>query len=205
MSLRYFYEENPELHVIAAGLLLEFALKGISFPVGRIQIIHMNPMTFREFLAARGNELLAEQIKKPESKLPEIVINKINHELLNYCIVGGMPECVNTFISTGGFIDVLQVQSDLISTFRQDFAKYSGHSDKRCLNTVLSSVAKKSGEQIKYSRLSEDFTNPTIKKAFDYWKWPGCSRGFERPHHPGSRLVQALRKKYSKPFFSTLV
>jgi predicted AAA+ superfamily ATPase len=59
------------------------------------------------------------------------------------------------------------MQTDLLATFRQDFSKYAGYSDKRCLNSVLSSVASKVGEQIKYANLAEDYTNPTIKKAFD--------------------------------------
>jgi predicted AAA+ superfamily ATPase len=167
MALRYFYEENPEMHVIAAGSLLEFALKDISFPVGRIQTLTMHPMTFEEFLLANGKELLAEKIKQPDNPFSEAVINRINNEMYDYFIVGGMPECVATFISTSSFIDVIQIQTDLISAFRQDFAKYSGHSDRRCLNSVLNSVAQKVGEQIKYARLSEDFTNPTIKKAFE--------------------------------------
>jgi len=167
MALRYFYEENPDLHIIAAGSLLEFAFKDISFPVGRLQTLVMHPMTFEEFLLATGKELLAEKIKQPDNPFSEAVINRINNEMYNYFIVGGMPECVATFASTGSFVDVIQLQADLISAFRQDFAKYSGHSDRRCLNSVLNSVAKKVGEQIKYARLSEDFTNPTIKKAFE--------------------------------------
>ena len=167
MALRYFYEENPDLHIIAAGSLLEFAFRDISFPVGRLQMLFMHPMTFEEFLLATGKELLAEKLKQPDNPFSEVVIKRINNEMYNYFIVGGMPECVATFASTGSFIDVIQLQTDLISAFRQDFAKYSGHSDRRCLNSVLNSVAKKVGEQIKYASLSEDFTNPTIKKAFE--------------------------------------
>lgn len=155
------------MHVIAAGSLLEFALKDISFPVGRLQTLTMHPMTFEEFLLATGKELLAEKIKQHNNTFSEAVINRINNEMYNYFIVGGMPECVAIFASTNSFVDVIQLQTDLISAFRQDFAKYSGHSDRRCLNSVLNSVAKKVGEQIKYARLSEDFTNPTIKKSFE--------------------------------------
>ncbi|NLF41629.1 MAG: AAA family ATPase, partial [Bacteroidales bacterium] len=146
MSLRYFHEEIPELHLIAAGSLLEFALNNISFPVGRLQILNMFPLTFNEFLIATGKELLAEKINQPGSQFSESVINMINNEMYNYFIIGGMPECVDTFINTGSFIDVINTQSDLIATFRQDFAKYAGHSDKRCLHSVLNSVARKTGE-----------------------------------------------------------
>jgi uncharacterized protein len=167
MSLRYFYEEMPGLHLIAAGSLLEFALKDISFPVGRLQILYMHPMTFEEFLLATGKEMLAERIRDPEKSISESAIQLINEEMYNYFLVGGMPESVKVFIDTGSFIETFNIQSDLIATMRQDFSKYAGHSDKRCLNAVLSSVAKKTGEQIKYAHLSEDFSNPTLKKAFE--------------------------------------
>ncbi len=167
MSLRYFYEQNPKLHVIAAGSLLEFALQNISFPVGRLQMLYMQPMTFEEFLIANGKKLLSNEIKQHNRQLSDTVIKLVNTEIYNYFIVGGMPECVKTFVNSGSFVDVINIQSDLIATFRQDFSKYAGHSDKRCLNSVLDSVAGKIGEQIKYSKLAENYTNSTIKKAFE--------------------------------------
>lgn len=167
MALRYFFEQNPKLHLIAAGSLIEFALKDISFPVGRIQTMVMYPMTFIEFLVATGNDLLAGKISDAHENLSDTVVEIINKELYNYFIIGGMPECVQTYIDTGSLIDVVQVQTDLITTFRQDFSKYAGHSDKRCLNSVLSSISGRIGKQIKYSHLSEDFSQPTIKKAFE--------------------------------------
>ena len=167
MSLRYFYEQNPDLHVIAAGSLLEFALKDISFPVGRLQIISMQPMTFEEFLIACDKSIIAEKIINSKKSLSENIIQTINNELNKYFIIGGMPECVSTYIRTNSFIETTKTQADLIITFRQDFSKYAGHSDKRCLNSVLNSVAQKVGEQIKYSQLSNDFSNPTIKKAYE--------------------------------------
>lgn len=166
MALRYFYEENPELHVIAAGSLLEFALRDISFPVGRLQMLFMQPMNFEEFLVAIGKELLVERLTQTGTQLPDNVLQMINNEMYNYFIVGGMPECVRTFVNTGSFVETINIQTDLIATFRQDFSKYAQYADKRCLNSVLSSVAQRTGEQIKYSKLDENFTNPTIKKAF---------------------------------------
>ena len=167
MALRYFYEQIPDLHVISAGSLLEFALEEISFPVGRLQMLHMEPMTFEEFLIANDKELLAEKIKQPNIHLSPSVLEIVNNELYKYYIIGGMPECVKIFADTGSLLDPISIQSDLIATFRQDFSKYAGHSDKRCLNSVLSSVASRIGEQIKYSQLAENYSNPTIKKAFE--------------------------------------
>ncbi len=167
LALRYFYEQLPELHIIAAGSLLEFSLKEISFPVGRVQLLNMHPMNFYEFLLATNKELLAEiVIKKPE-KLSNNIHQLLNDELKNYFFIGGMPECVNSYALNKSMPDVFNIQSDLINTFRQDFSKYAAHSDKRCINNVLSSLAQQVGSQIKYAHLAEGFTNPTIKKAFD--------------------------------------
>jgi predicted AAA+ superfamily ATPase len=78
-----------------------------------------------------------------------------------------MPECVNSYAKNKSFHDVFDIQFDLINTFRQDFSKYATHSDKRCLNSVLLTIPQKIGSQIKYAHLAENFTNPTIKKAFE--------------------------------------
>ena len=167
MSLRYFYEEKPDLHVIAAGSLLEFVLGEIRFPVGRLQVLYMHPMTFDEFLLATNKELLAHKIKSCKEPIAESITELVNKEMYKYFLVGGMPECVDTFVKTNSYLEVAKVQEDLLATYRQDFSKYAGHSDKRCLDTVLTSVARKAGEQIKYTKLSDEFTSPTIKKAFD--------------------------------------
>lgn len=165
-SLRYFYEEIPELHLIAAGSLLEFALNQISFPVGRVEIISMHPMNFYEFLIAAGQQVLAEE-------LCNYTINSQSYhefaleELRKYFFVGGMPECVRTFVETESFIEVQKIQNNLLEAFKQDFSKYSGRADKRCLLEVLISIAKNVGKQTKYTSLTDNFSIPTIKNAYD--------------------------------------
>ncbi|MFQ5652015.1 MAG: ATP-binding protein [bacterium] len=167
MALRYFYEEFPELHVIAAGSLLEFAFKDISFPVGRIQISSLYPLNFVEFLQAAGKTLAAEIVQTAPAPQPDSVHRMLLEEVRKYLFVGGMPECVLAYVRTGRLRDALEVQADLVNTFRQDFSKYAPLADKRCLNAVFSSTARNVGKQIKYTNLGEGFTNPTIKKAFD--------------------------------------
>lgn len=167
MSLRYFYEQIQLLHVIAAGSLLEFALNDISFPVGRVQMENMHPMTFGEYLMAMGKEMVASAITQANTEFSPTVIDSINRELQSYFLVGGMPECVATFRKSQSYLEVAQIQADLMAAFRQDFSKYAGHSDKRCLDAVLNSVAQSVGEQIKYARLANEFSQPTIKKAFE--------------------------------------
>jgi len=167
MALRYFYEEMPELHVIAAGSLLEFAIKDISFPVGRVQFMNMYPMTFAEYLIATGKEKAAETILSVPQELPDAVHQMLLDELRNYLFVGGMPECVAVYSQSGKFNSAFDVQAELVDSFRQDFSKYAQYSDKRCLNAVLINTAKSVGQQIKYARLTDSFSVPTIKKALD--------------------------------------
>jgi len=166
-SLRYFYEQMSDLHVIAAGSLLEFALGNISFPVGRVQLINMYPMNFQEFLMATGNEPAAQLIHDVPKVVPESIHFMLIGELKKYFFVGGMPECVKTYVKTQSLNEVFEIQSDLLSTFRQDFLKYTPRIDTNCLNSVLTSIPQKIGQQIKYSSLAEGYSNPTIKKAFD--------------------------------------
>ncbi|MCK5147859.1 ATP-binding protein [bacterium] len=167
MALRYFYEDMPELHVIAAGSLLEFALKDISFPVGRVQTFTMHPLSFVEFLHAVGKPGQAELLTQPPQKLSDTVHQALLDGVRTYMFVGGMPECVQRYAESGKMRDAFTVQADLINTFRQDFLKYAPLADKQCLNAVLTSVAGRAGQQIKYARLAEGFSNPTIKKAFN--------------------------------------
>lgn len=165
-SMRYFYEDMPELHLIAAGSLLEFSFDTISFPVGRIKFLNMHPLTFAEFLLAQGKENLAEIIISEIQDLSDSIHNLLIDELRNFFFVGGMPESVLCYLNNQSLIDSLKVQNDLILTYQEDFAKYHPKVDKLCLNQVLISVAQKVGFQIKYSKLTENFSNPTISKAF---------------------------------------
>ena len=167
MALRYFYEEMPELHIIAAGSLLEFALAEISFPVGRVQFLNTFPMTFAEYLLAIGKDKLAKTLFSEDSIFSETVHQMLLSELRNYFFVGGMPECVKTYTETKKLIKVSEIQRDLIETFKADFSKYATHADKRCLNSVLTNTARMVGRQIKYTRLADGFTPPTNKKAFE--------------------------------------
>lgn len=167
MALRYFYEEMPDLHVIAAGSLLEFAMKDISFPVGRVQMMTMTPMNFFEFLNATGKEKAADLLLSAPEKLPDALHNLLLDSLRQYMFVGGMPECVEIWLKTNSFTNVFECQANLIETFRQDFSKYAPYADKRSLNHVLAMVAKNTGNQIKYTQLSAEHTGPTNKKAFE--------------------------------------
>ena len=168
MALRYFFEEMPELHVVAAGSLLEFAFDQISIPVGRVQYLHVHPMTFREYLVATGKEAMADWIEKhPAPATATTAHEQILKELRNYFFVGGMPECVKVWRDTASMQTVGEVQTEIIASYRDDFAKYTPKVNPSCLDAVLISVAKDVGEQLKYTRLDGSHSGPTNHRAFE--------------------------------------
>jgi len=167
LALRYLYEECPDLHVIAAGSLLEFAFRDISFPVGRVQFLAVEPMSFAEYLLAVGKERASELVRGPPKLLPDAVHRMLLGEVRKYMFVGGMPECVAAYVRTGSLREAFAVQAELASTYRADFAKYSPSCDSRCLDAVLLATARTVGQQVKYTRLADGFSGPTIKKAVD--------------------------------------
>ena len=167
MSLRYFFEHMPEQHVVAAGSLLEMAMGESSFPVGRIQWIEMYPMNFVEYLLATGRDEAAEVVTSEPRKVAEPIHELLLDELKTYSFIGGMPESVEAYRDTKSVVECLDVQRELIESFRQDFLKYRPKVDPSCLNAVLHGAAQRVGKQIIYARLSDDYSSPTIKRAFE--------------------------------------
>lgn len=128
-SLKYFCENMPGLHVIAAGSLLGVALRkeGISFPVGKVDRIEMYPMSFEEFVIADGGEKYIDGINKMpfEREIPEIYTVPFEKYLRNYYIVGGMPEVVQTWIDTHDYKEVEEVQDRILKDYADDFGKHT--------------------------------------------------------------------------------
>ncbi|WP_027303392.1 ATP-binding protein [Rudanella lutea] len=164
MSLRYFYEELPQLHLIAAGSLLDFTFRNIPYPVGRVEFDTLHPLTFAEFLLARDKAMLLDVIRSDEP-VSAVVENLIYDELQQYFIVGGMPECVKQYVDKESFTSVIALQQDLLYAFRQDFRKYQPQVNTDCLNDVLQNSIQLIGSQTQYSKLSDRFSNPTIKQG----------------------------------------
>ncbi len=166
-ALRYFYEEMPELHVVAAGSLLEFALKDASFPVGRVQFLNLYPLCFAEYLEAIGNAPAAAAVLGNPADISPVVHELLREELKRYFFIGGMPAAVNAFKENGSLRDAFEVQGEIAESYRMDFAKYTPQVDRYCLDSVFTSLAQSVGQQIKYARLGEGYGNPTLKKAFE--------------------------------------
>ncbi len=166
-SLRYFYEDKKELHLIAAGSLLDFEFRNQPFPVGRVDVMSLTPMTFYEFLLARKKDSIANILNDKPTILPEVVTGILNEEINNYFVVGGMPECVQSFVNNQNFNDVQEIQDNLLYAYEQDFKKYKPAVDGDALNDILEKSASLISNQIIYTHLSDRFSSPTIKKGVE--------------------------------------
>ena len=157
--LRYLYEDTPELHVIAAGSLLEFALQRVSTPVGRLSFTYVRPMSFEEFLIATGRSGLNQQRPTLEfanktSQVPEPIHDALREALREYFIVGGMPACVAEFQKTQNFFKVREIQTDIVQTYLSDVRKYTkGDAQITNVGEVLSNSFSFVGKQISYTAL----------------------------------------------------
>ena len=170
-KLRWFAEELPELPVVAAGSLLEFALRDFahSMPVGRIQYAHLEPLTFSEFLAAHEQAVLHERLERhqPGRPLAEAVHRQATTWYDRFAMVGGMPAVVAQDVGGAAAELCRSVQRDLIQTFRDDFAKYARRLDHRLLDPVLLAVAASLGSKLVYSRVGEGVKLQHAKRALE--------------------------------------
>ena len=154
--LRYFYEQYPELHIIAAGSLLEFALEELpSFGVGRIHSLYMYPFCFSEFLKAMDNAPLAAAVDKasPSAPLPDIVHNRLLQFLRAFMIIGGMPAVVKKYAETKSFVECQKILAELITSYRDDFAKYRRRIPSSRIDAVFLSVAAQTQGKFMFSKV----------------------------------------------------
>ncbi|MGR3220942.1 MAG: ATP-binding protein [Candidatus Anammoxibacter sp.] len=169
--LRFFYEEHPEIDVIAAGSLLEVLIadKGFSFPVGRIEFAYLFPLTFAEFLMAIEEDELLDFLNSlaPDSKIPKPIHNKCMQLLSMFLFVGGMPEVVSTYVSTGDHVRVNKIKQDLLQSFYEDMWKYNAPQEVRRLESVFKACSLSIGQRIKYEKFVGNYDSKTVKKAIE--------------------------------------
>ena len=125
-SLKYFYENAPQYHIVCAGSLLGIALhQGTSFPVGKVDFLKLYPLSFKEFLMATGKEGYAELIDKRDYQMISGFKQTYIESLKHYYFVGGMPEAVQCFVETGDFNEVRAIQRRILVAYEQDFSKHA--------------------------------------------------------------------------------
>lgn len=169
-SLRFFYENMPGLHVIAAGSLLEFALTELpSFGVGRIRSLFMYPMSFNEFLLAHQRDQFVDLINQAS---PDNPINPVFHEMLTdyyrkFQLTGGMPEVVKLVVENKSLLDGLNALDDLTLSVRDDFSKYRKRVPESRIREVFASIVEQAGAKFVYSNVIAKASLPQIKEALE--------------------------------------
>jgi len=177
-ALRYFLEDTPEIPVIAAGSLLEFALSKHTFsmPVGRIEYHHLSPMTFREFLDAIDPALCAYlDDLVADSNLPTSAHKRLAARQRQYLCVGGLPEAVLTFAETGSMEEVKRVHRSILNTYEDDFSKYATQDRLSLLQRVFRLIPRFVSQKVKYVNYSREARSRDVKAAIDMLAKAGVS------------------------------
>lgn len=206
-KLRWFYEECPELPVVAAGSLLEFVLEDHTFsmPVGRVSYMHLEPLSFEEFLLARDKEVLYNYLLDfqfgERGEIPKAIHDQFLAHFKEYTFVGGMPAVVSSWVEEQSFSKVHQIQNDLLATYRDDFTKYGKRIAPDKLDEIMMSVPQKLGQKYIYSKVNPTLNGQMIKKILSLFnkarichRVSGCSAN-------GVPLSSEIREKYFKEVF----
>jgi predicted AAA+ superfamily ATPase len=175
-SLKYFQEQAPEVHLIAAGSLLGVSIgKTNSFPVGKVNFMTLYPMSFAEYLEAVGEPLLAEKLVTPEN-LPELLHEKLMDLLKRYLFIGGMPEVVADYAKNKDIAAARQIQMDILKAYQRDFSKYSHPAQALKVTEIWQSVPHQSAKENKkftYQEVKNGARATTYQQGIEWLKNAG--------------------------------
>lgn len=196
-GLRYFYELKPDIPVIAAGSLLEFVLSdhAFSMPVGRIEMFHLGPMKFSDFLRARKQNHLFETLLNFElsQNITALEHTKLLNYFLEYLQVGGMPEAVREFVQTESFEKVRKVQKNILQSYRDDFAKYAKRIPLERIERVFLYATANIGKKVKYSEIDPNEQSKSLLLAIELLEKAGVI--YRVFHCSGSGIPLELTKQ----------
>ena len=168
-TLRYFYEKQPGLLLIAAGSLLEFLLEDHSFsmPVGRIEYLFLGPMTFEEFLLAGGQTPLLQFLEsvEPAEPIPDAIHHTAIRALQTWILTGGMPEVIATWLKEQSYLEVDRIKQSILNTVRDDFNKYKTRVNTERLQKTFSRFPGFIGKKIVYSHIDDGEKSRDIETA----------------------------------------
>jgi len=205
-ALRYFYEKMPDLHVIAAGSLLDFTLEKIGVPVGRIQMLYLFPLSFVEFLLAKEKRLLLEALFEHDEKkpAPEFMHKQLFKLYGEYMAIGGMPEVVNEWLLNADLKRTRKIQQSLIETYKADFGKYSTKYQKSHVETIYSAIPRLSGGKFLYSSVNPDLRSRELKPALDLLSKAGIIHVITHSSSGSLPLAAEINPKFFKAILSDI-
>lgn len=202
-ALRYFYEKLPELHVIAAGSLLDFTIQSVGIPVGRVSSLYMYPLSFFEFLCACGHEILAQAILPGAITAP--LNDAVHHKLLmlfgEYCAIGGMPEVVMRWRETQDPMLCFEILHTLVDTYRQDFGKYAERFQIKYLSVLFNAIPRLLGAKFKYSAIEGEYRKRELSPCLDLLTTAGVAHSVMRTAGNGIPLGAEVDLEIFKVIF----
>jgi uncharacterized protein len=175
--LRYFQEQIPDLHIIAAGSLLEFALREFkhSMPVGRIEYLHLYPLTFSEFLTALGEDRLTAWLDDYHADDPfsEAADVRLRELLRLYYFIGGMPAAVEAYRARRDLVEVQRVLSAIVTSLEADFAKYGTRAQQRNMRRVMRHIPLSIGRKVRYVNIDRETRAADLRTALELLELAG--------------------------------
>lgn len=205
VALRYFYERQPDLHVIAAGSLLDFALREMNYsmPVGRIEFCSMYPLSFKEFLLALSEDRILDYLENYslEADFSPVIHQKILELLRLYLFIGGMPEAVQTYMVEKQLSQVERIHSSILTTLQFDFAKYGNRSQQAYLVSVLKYAAQNIGKKVKYANIARDIRSSYLKDSFHRLELARLVHGVRHTSASQIPLASQVNENVYKPLF----
>ncbi len=204
-KLRYFYEDHPDLHLIAAGSLLNLTLNEFkySMPVGRVEFAYLYPMNFFEFLMAIEQHSIYQYLQNfsLKTQIPEPIHSKILNLLSLYYLIGGMPEAVKVYVQTNSLKEVENVHESILTSLQFDFAKYGTRKQQQILIKLLRYLPKALGRKFKYVAVDKNLRSDEIRRSLELLEH---ARILHRLYHTSAStppLEYAINPKIFKPVF----
>jgi uncharacterized protein len=205
VALRYFYEELPGLHVIAAGSLLDHTLSEMNYsmPVGRVEFAYLYPMNFVEFLSANDQDGLANYLT--QYQLRQLFGEAIHSQLITwlrlYIFIGGMPAAVKVYRDTGNLLEVEKEQNAIITSFKYDFAKYGTKKQQKLLNQCMAYAAGHIGQKVKYVNINKSEHSNYLKEALLKLELSRIVHLVRRTGSSKVPITQFVDEDFFKPLF----
>lgn len=204
-TLRYFYEEYPQLPVIAAGSLLDFVLAEPEFsvPVGRIEYFHLGPISFEDFLMARSEAELLQWIRSVSmtDKIPLPIHQRCLELVKEFWLIGGMPEVVAHYAEHHDFQEINNIKQNILQSYQEDFHKYGRIKQIALLRRVFNTLPSLMGQKIKYSQLDSESKSIQVKEALDFLTLARVIHLVYHTHSTGLPLRAQIDSKVFKAIF----
>ena len=209
-SLKYFYENAPDYHIVCAGSLMGIALsKPLSFPVGKVELMTLYPLSFHEFLLANGEEMLCEYLHglKPFDKVSGLFADKLERYLRTYYITGGMPEAVDTWIRTKDIERLEATQQQILDSYILDFAKHAPQKDFPKLAAIWRSLPlqlAKENRKFIFSQVKKGWRAKDLEDALEWLITAGLVHKVAKIEKPFVPLSAYADQSFFKLYLSDI-